>query len=186
MRLFLAVNLPPDLRDQLWTATESLRGGEFPVRWVATDGLHITMKFLGDVSSDRVADVRARLDRAAVGAKPFSLLLSGFGAFPSPRRPRVVWAGCEAAPPLELLQDRVEREMEQLGFPVEARVFHPHVTLGRVKRGARARDLEGLEGRLADAAFHREFTVQSVDLMQSTLHPEGARYARRHAAELRG
>ncbi len=156
------------------------------MRWVAPDGLHITVKFLGHVDADRFPAIQERLDRAVVGAKPFSVLLAGFGAFPSPRRPRVVWAGCEAAPPLELLQDRIEREMQQLGFPVEARVFHPHVTLGRVKRGAKPRDLEGLEQRLANAAFDGEFTVRSIDLMESTLHPAGARYTRRHAAELRG
>jgi 2'-5' RNA ligase len=186
VRLFLAVNLPPDLRDVLWSAAEPLRAGAFPIRWVAPDGLHITMKFLGHVDADRVPGVRERLDRAVVGAKPFSLLLSGFGAFPSPRRPRIVWAGCEPAPPLELLQDRVEREMQELGFPVEARVFHPHVTVGRVKRGAKAQVMDGLEGRLANLTFHEEFTVQSVDLMESTLHPSGARYACRHAAALRG
>lgn len=186
MRLFLAVNLPPDLRDALWSTAEPLRAHDYPVRWVVPEGLHITVKFLGHVDPDRAAGVRDRLDRAVTGAKPFPLLLSGFGAFPSPRRPRVVWVGCAAAPPLELLQDRIEREMEALGFPVEGRVFHPHVTLGRVRRGASTKSLDGMEERLERVSFMGEFTVQSVDLMESTLHPSGARYACRHAAALRG
>jgi len=186
VRLFIAVNLPPALRDDLWTIAEPLRTHDFPVRWVAPEGLHITVKFLGAVDPDHVPGVREGLERAVAGAKPFPVLLSGFGAFPSPRRPRVVWAGCEAVPPFELLQDRVEREMQELGFPVEARVFHPHVTMGRVRRGANDRTLGGLQGHLERLSFGQEFTVQSVDLMESTLHTSGARYARRHVADLRG
>ena len=184
--MFIAVNLPPALRDDLWTIAEPLRTHDFPVRWVAPEGLHITVKFLGAVAPDRLPGVREGLDRAVVGAKPFPVLLSGFGAFPSARRPRVVWAGCEAAPPFELLQDRVEREMQELGFLGEARVFHPHVTMGRVRRGANDRALSGLQGHLERMSFGQEFTVQSVDLMESTLHTSGARYARRHVAELSG
>ena len=104
MRLFIAVNLPVALRQELWEAAEPLRRGAFPVKWVAADALHLTLKFLGDVAPEREAELLAGMEQAAGGAKPFALHLAGFGVFPSISRPRVIWAGCDAPAPLELLQ----------------------------------------------------------------------------------
>jgi 2'-5' RNA ligase len=184
MRLFVAVNLPAGVRDALWESTASLRRRDHPIRWVRGEGLHVTVKFLGEVAAERERDIVAALERAARGARPFPLTLSGFGAFPSVARPRVVWAGCERAPPLELLQHAVEVETEELGFPVEGRPFHPHVTVGRAKRGARPTAFRNFAERLVSLVFDAEIQVTSLDLMESTLAPSGARYARRHAVEL--
>ncbi|MGD2134844.1 MAG: RNA 2',3'-cyclic phosphodiesterase [Gemmatimonadales bacterium] len=181
MRLFVAVNLPQDVRHALWEAVAPLRTRSFPVRWVASEGLHVTLKFLGEVPAEREPQVIAGLERAVGDTRPFSLVLSGFGAFPSLRRPRVLWAGCESARPLELLQHGVEREMAELGFPLEGRPFRPHITIGRVRRGARARDLAGLDDAVAPLSFEAEVGVTSLDLMQSMLARAGATYACRHA-----
>ncbi len=186
MRLFLAVNLPDHVRTAMWEAAAPLRALPAPVRWVAPEALHLTLKFLGDVAEEKEASVRQRLDAAVRGARPFSMEVGGFGAFPRPHRPRVLWVGCEATPPLELLQHGVEREMLALGFPLEGRPFHPHVTLGRVRKDGPARDLAALEPTMQDLAFHDMVTVRSVDLMQSTLRPSGAEYAVRHVAVLDG
>ncbi len=186
MRLFIAINLPPDLRQRLWEAADPLRTAGYPVRWVAPDGIHLTLKFLGEVKPAREAEIVAGVGAAVQGAKRFDLPVGGFGAFPSVSRPRVVWAGCEPVPPLELLQHRVEQEMERLGFPVEGRAFHPHVTLGRVQRDARASAFQDLEGRIGALEFTGETIVESVDLMESQLARDGARYTRRHAASLAG
>lgn len=186
MRLFTAINLPPDLRQRLWEAAEPLRTAAYPVRWVAIDGMHLTLKFLGDVPSDHEPQVVAAIGAAVQGAKRFTLPVGGFGAFPSPSRPRVIWAGCEPVPALELLQHRVEQELERLGFPLEGRAFHPHLTLGRAQRDARAGAFRDLEGRLHALAFDGEALVESVDLMESQLSRDGARYTRRHAALLAG
>jgi len=186
MRLFVAVNLPDPTRRALWDAAAPLRARGYPVRWVEPEAIHLTLKFLGDVPDAREADVRDALDAAVRGARTFSVMLEGFGAFPSPHHPRVLWAGCDAAPPLELLQHRVEVEMERIGFPVEGRPFHPHLTLGRARRDARPRDFTGIAEQLESLAFAAEVAVRSVDLMQSTLTPTGAYYARRHAGELAG
>lgn len=187
VRLFIAVNFPPDLRRRLWEAAEPLRAAGYPVRWVAPDAIHVTLKFLGEVKPDREAEILAAMGTAVRGARPFELPVSGFGAFPPSGRPRVVWAGCEPVPPpLELLQHQMEQEMDRLGFPVEGRAFHPHVTLGRVQRDARPAAFRDLEGRLDALQFGEATMVDSVDLMESRLARQGAEYTRRHAVPLAG
>lgn len=182
MRLFLAVNLPPDLRQAAWEAAAPLRQRGYPVKWVAAEALHITVKFLGEVAPHRVHDVVAALEAAASGARRFALWVSGFGAFPNERHPRVVWLGCEAAAPLELLQHRVEQEMDRIGFALEGRPFRPHITLGRVRREAHQREFTGFSEDLAALQYSSEAVIESLDLMESTLTPKGARYTVRHAA----
>lgn len=184
MRLFIAFNLPLELRQRLWEAAEPLRSAGYPVRWVAHDGIHLTLKFLGEVAPDREPEVVAGIGLAVQGAKSFTLPVGGFGVFPSVSRPRVVWAGCEPVPALELLQHRVEREMERRGFPLEGRAFHPHLTLGRARRDARPGAFRDLGDRIDGLAFAGELVVESVDLMESRLARDGARYTRRHAARL--
>jgi RNA 2',3'-cyclic 3'-phosphodiesterase len=186
MRLFIAVNFPDTLRQSLWEAAAPLRRGDFPVKWVAPDALHLTLKFLGEVAAEREPELLAGMARAARGAKPFALHLGGFGVFPSMSRPRVVWAGCDAPAPLELLQHGVEREMEPLGFPLEGRAFQPHLTLGRAERRARPGDFAKLAPRLEALAFAGDAVIASLDLMESQLGGSGARYTRRHAVPLAG
>ena len=186
MRLFVAVNLPGSTRRAIWEAAAPLRARRYPVRWVDADAIHLTLKFLGEVDDTREGEVRDGLAAAVRGARAFSVAIDGFGAFPSPHRPRVVWVGCEPAPPLELLQHRLEQEMDRIGFPLEGRPFHPHLTLGRAKRDAHPREFVGIADQLETLSFMAAVTVRSLDLMQSTLTPGGARYALRHAAELSG
>jgi 2'-5' RNA ligase len=184
VRLFLALNLPPTVREALWAATEPLRDLGLPVKWVRGEGIHLTLKFLGDVDEGREAELMAALARAASGGRALPLAVGGFGVFPDFRRPRVVWAGIAPEPALEILQHRVEQEFAPLGFPTEARAFRPHVTLGRAAREARPRDLMGLEGALAALEFAETALVGAVDLMQSTLQSGGAVYQVRHSERL--
>jgi 2'-5' RNA ligase len=187
VRLFVALNLPPAVREALWAATEPLRDLGLPVKWVRGEGIHLTLKFLGDVGEEREAELVAALARAASGrggARALPLALGGFGVFPDFGRPRVVWAGIAPEPRLEILQHRVEQEFAPLGFPTEARAFRPHVTLGRATREARPRDLAGLEAALARLEFAETALVSAVDLMQSTLQSGGAVYQVRHSERL--
>jgi 2'-5' RNA ligase len=184
MRLFVAVNLPPDLRRGLWDAVEPVRRRGYPVRWGGPDSLHVTLKFLGEVETARAAEIRRGVDAAVEGARRFTLPIQGFGVFPSASRPRVIWAGCGAAPPLEILQHRVEQEMERLGFPLEGRAFRPHITLGRAKNDASPSRMAGLAALLDELEYGAETLVESVDLMESRLSPAGAAYTRLHAAAL--
>lgn len=184
MRLFVAINLPPELRRDLWEAAAPLRARDYPIRWVPPESMHLTLKFLGQVEDRRVAEIERGIDRAVGDARRFTLPIAGFGAFPSAARPRVVWVGCEAVPPLELLQHRVEQGMAVLAFPLEGRLFRPHLTLGRVARGAGASALASFPTALEPLEYFGEADVASVDLMESHLEPTGARYAVRHRAPL--
>jgi len=184
MRLFLAVNLPLHVRQHLWDITKPLREAHYPVRWVPSDGLHVTLKFLGEVDAERELEIVAGIERAVQGVRGFPMVMAGFGVFPTPQRPRVVWAGCEASPPLELVQHAIEREMSTLGFPIEGRAFRPHVTLGRSRRDAAPNALRPLVTELENLEHDVEVSVKSVDLMQSTLSPRGARYACRQSVGL--
>ncbi|HYR31898.1 MAG TPA: RNA 2',3'-cyclic phosphodiesterase, partial [Gemmatimonadales bacterium] len=175
-RLFVAINFPETLRQGLWSATESLRSGALPVRWVKPEAMHLTLKFLGDLAAERQDELAGALRRAAASSRAVTVTVADFGAFPDPRRPRVVWAGVSPEPALELLQHQVEQEFGPLGFPPEGRPFRPHLTLGRAERGGPAvhfRDLEGLLGRLT---FEQTVTVSSVELMRSVPTHTGADY----------
>jgi 2'-5' RNA ligase len=183
MRAFVAINLPSAVRIGMWEAAEPLRAGDFPFRWVRPESLHLTVKFLGQVAAGREAEIIAGLVEAGRGTRVFNVSIGGFGAFPSPKRPRVVWVGLEGVPALEMLQHRVEQEMESLGFALEGRPFRPHITLGRVRRDTRASELAGFEATLDRLEYAGEALVASLDLMQSELHRDGARYAVRHRVE---
>lgn len=138
MRLFAAVPLPEQALAEAGEILARLRESGWPVRWVRPEGLHITLKYFGEVVPERFDTIAEMLGFAISGAPRLPLSLAGVGAFPSLDRPRVVrldLAGDTHG--LELLQDRLERGGLRIGFPPEGRPFHPHITLGRVKEGQR-------------------------------------------------
>jgi len=184
MRVFVAVNLPPSIRQGIWQSAAPLRARQVPVRWVDPDALHLTLKFLGEVDPGRESELIRAIERAVRGAGKFVLPVGGFGGFPNSRRPRVVWVGCGAVPALELVQHRLEEQMAAIGFPVEGRPFRPHITIGRVRQGARAGELQGIDSLLERVDYQSEAEVRSVDLMESELRPSGARYTVRRALAL--
>jgi RNA 2',3'-cyclic 3'-phosphodiesterase len=173
VRLFVALNFPEQLCRGLWEAATPLRDLGLPVRWVPPEGIHLTLKFLGDVPEGDEPRLHAALGRAAQDGRPLALTVEGFGVFPGLARPRVIWAGVEPDPQIELLQHRVEQEFAQLDFPPEGRAFQPHVTLGRAGRTARPRDFARL-GAALDALRYRETArLEAVDLMQSVIQAGG-------------
>ena len=180
----MALNLPDATRRALWAATEPLRDLDLPVKWVRPDGIHLTLKFLGETDDARGPELVAALRRAATGARVLPVAVEGFGAFPDPAHARVVWVGMAAEPALELLQHAVEREFAPLGFPTEGRAFRPHLTLGRAKRDARAGAFGELEPALAGLTFAETVVLESVDLMRSTLQSAGAVYEMVHRERL--
>jgi 2'-5' RNA ligase len=184
VRLFVALTPPPLVQRAVWDAFAPLRARALPVKWVPPDGIHLTLKFLGEVADDRVAELGGALVDAVAGARAISLVVRGAGAFPDARRPRVFWAGVEPDPAIELLQDRVERVFAALGFPTEARAFRPHLTLGRAGRDARVREFAELGQALGGLAVEAAAVLDGVDLMRSTLRPDGAVYQRVHRERL--
>lgn len=186
MRLFVAVNLPEEERGAAYRATAPLRQGTVPVRWVRAEALHLTLKFLGEVPPERADDVATALDVAVAAARPFEVVVGGIGGFPSLARPRVVWLGVENHPALELLANDVELALRPLGFEAELRPFRPHITLGRARQGARSAAFDKLEQLAGRVTYEAVAPVRSVDLMESTLRPDGATYRVLHPAFLNG
>ncbi len=186
MRLFVAVNLPEEERRAAYDATAALRHAELPVRWVQPASLHVTLKFLGEVSEEQAPALAAALDGAVGAARPFEVGLGGVGAFPSLARPRVIWLGVEPHPALELLANDVELALQPFGFEAELRPFQPHITLGRARQGAKPAAFGKLEAVAAQVSYEAIAPVRSVDLMESELRPEGAVYRVRHPASLNG
>lgn len=144
--------------------------------WVAPDNLHVTLKFLGSVAPDRLDAIIEAVGRVARAAAPFAVVVQGLGAFPTPARARVIWAGITAgATELAVLAARVEEALAPLGFDRETRAFSAHVTLGRVRAPRRDPRLVCALERAGSAEFGR-FEVDRLWLMRSELSPLGARY----------
>ena len=166
--------LAPDIRARLAAEVERLRAVAGDVAWVARDSVHLTLKFLGAVEPARLDAVTAALAAVAAGAGPFDIGLRGLGGFPSPTRPRVLWAGLgEGVAAAAALARGVDGALAPLGFPREARVFSAHVTLGRVRTPRPNRPLAEALASGGDLGRQR---VDRLVLMRSELSPRGARY----------
>ena len=176
MRLFIALNLPKKERQRIHRAAQRLREGEMPIRWIEPDNFHVTMKFLGDVRRERLAEIEEGMARVAVSTKSFTTEFGGFGAFPTIRRPQVIWLGLGANPELRCLKQDLEWTLGDKGFDAEARSFHPHVTLGRADDRGGAGAFRGLDDLMADIAFTGDVKVHTLDLMRSQLSKSGATY----------
>lgn len=176
MRLFVALNLPASVREEIREAVDPLRDSGYPVRWTEPANYHLTLKFLGNVAGDRVPLVQKVLARVAAETGPFPLVLEGIGAFPTIRRPQVLWLGADPSPALRCLKQDLEWGFADHGFERETRAFHPHLTLGRADREVGAGVFRGLDERAADLDFRANVKIEHVDLVRSHLSREGARY----------
>jgi 2'-5' RNA ligase len=182
IRAFVAIELPSQIKAALSQLQDNLKTGKSAsVKWVGSEGIHLTLKFLGNVDEAEIPALEKALSEAVRGVAPFNLQLGGPGAFPGNQAPRVVWVGVEGE--IELLRtlhNNIDRVLTPLGFPPEKRAFSPHLTLGRVREEA----LPGERRRLGEnvAALKTEaklsFKVESLSLMRSKLTREGALYSR--------
>jgi 2'-5' RNA ligase len=184
MRLFIALNLPKKERERIYRAARPLRDEEMPVRWLEPGHFHVTLKFLGEVRRERLTAVVDAVARVAVSTPPFTTTLSGFGAFPTIRRPRVVWLGVGANPELRCLKQDLEWTLGEVGFEPETRAFHPHVTLGRASDRNGAGAFRGLDDMMADMEFKGDVKVHTLDLMRSQVSKEGSTYSVLSSARL--
>jgi 2'-5' RNA ligase len=178
MRTFIAFDLDPEIKLRLSDLLRRLRWrGPKGVSWARESGLHITLKFLGEIDEAWVVRVEKAMTAAAAAVPAFALHVRGTGAFPPPPRPpRVLWVGTDEPSAVIDLQAKLEAGLESLGFDPESRPFHPHLTLGRVKSASGLRDAVAELERLQEAEFG-EMTVRKITLYQSTLRPDGAVYS---------
>jgi RNA 2',3'-cyclic 3'-phosphodiesterase len=182
MRLFAALPITEPGRTEIARLLRHLRDVGWPLRLVHDHGVHLTLKFFGEVAPGRLDVIEEAVRSAVPGTGVLSLSLSDVGAFPNGKRPRVVWVGLEAPPALELLQDRLERRAEAIGFAPEGTPFRPHVTLARVREGQRLP--EGALESLAGAFEPVSFLVSELVLYESVLGRGGPRYEPRLTLEL--
>jgi 2'-5' RNA ligase len=159
-----------------------LRASEWPVRWVQDEGLHLTLKFFGEVAPERLEVIEEAMRIAGQDAGALALKLGDLGAFPSESRVRVLWVGLEATPSLDVLHDRLERASEAIGFPPEGAPFQPHVTLGRVREGLRC-PTHGLDD-FRETYNRVAFIGTQLVLYESVLTTRGPRYEARLTLDL--
>lgn len=185
MRTFIAVDLAPELKASLQDLIRRLKGKGGDVKWAGSHGLHLTLKFLGEISAEEAQTVETVLRDVAGRHAAFPVELKGTGVFPpGARNPRVLWTDIVAGPTLAALQTDLEVALEKAGFPREERPFRPHLTLGRVKSPRGLRDTRAELERHQEASFGR-MTVSRLTFFQSTLRPTGAEYSVLAEVELR-
>ena len=174
MRLFVALEIPSAVRENLAALLESLRVVSPQTRWVRPQNLHVTLKFMGEVPGTKLAATCSAL--AGVRSdQPVTLDFRGLGFFPNEKRPRVFWAGIDASPNLKTLAADLERAMEKLGIPREQRPFSPHLTLARFEPPGL---LEKLRSAIQENAAREfgSFRTNQYHLIESKLKPSGAEY----------
>lgn len=188
IRAFIAINLTAEIQERLEDITTSFKRqlNDVPVRWVPSGNIHLTLKFLGDVSVANIEILTELLSSEAAGHKPFEISVGGIGAFPHNRRPRVIWVGVEAPADLLLIQNGIESAMARIGYPREERPFSPHLTLGRVSRNANSSDVHQISRVLESSkvGFLGATNVRQISLYRSDLTPKGAVYTEIYSAPL--
>jgi len=176
MRAFVAVPVGDAVRGILGRVQEALRRADADVRWVEPANLHLSMKFLGEVSEEQAGRLRGLLETEAGRWPRLALEVAGVGTFPEGGLPRVVWAGCRGdLGKLAGLAQAVERAAEQVGVPREGRPFVAHLTIGRVKSGRNAKRLLAAIENQREVPVGREEVARLV-LYRSTLTPDGPVY----------
>lgn len=179
IRAFIAIEITPEVHARLTDVIERFsRQGIRCVRWVAAKNIHLTLHFLGEIPLTTLSTLKIALQPVAGSQEPFVFNISGVGAFPNIRFPRVIWAGLQAPANLTTLHTLIGRTVQQIGLAVEDRPFTPHLTLGRVKRDAPLVEVQALSSALEKMSVDDLGVVrtQSVTLFRSDLHPEGPTY----------
>jgi RNA 2',3'-cyclic 3'-phosphodiesterase len=185
MRSFIAIEIPDKIKMEMVKVQEQLRLSKVDASWPRPEGVHLTLKFLGEMPETRIPEVMNGLRTAAEGIGPFQLEVKGVGTFPNPKNARVVWIGLGGdVEKLVKLQLAVEDAMARINMAREERKFTPHLTLGRIKF-IRSRDkwLKALD-ECKDISLPG-FDVTGISLMKSELKPSGAVYTEMGRVELK-
>lgn len=186
MRIFIGIDLDPEIRASIARFLDGVRGFAPEARWVRPESLHLTLKFIGEQKPDRIEAIQERLQRVQGAA--VEIRFAGYGFFPTAKAPRVFWIGIQAGPELPELAANIDAAVAELGIPREDRPFSPHLTLARTGSGSpRWRKGDGassafavLEKRLAamPALDFGTMTAREFYLYQSQLSPGGSKYTK--------
>jgi len=181
IRSFVAVELPNKVSQALATIIADLRSSisDSQVKWVKPQNIHLTLKFLGDISTESIPSISESISAASAGHPSFCLFLKDSGAFPNMRSPRVIWTGLDGdMERLRVLQHQIDKELHELGFPEEKKDYRAHLTLGRVRDRLPKKDIDSIAAALRSQKAPEEirFNVTRLSLMKSTLTPQGPVY----------
>lgn len=179
IRAFLAVEIPPDIKDRIREIQRGLTPLVRDIRWTRPEGIHLTLKFFGNISEDDIPCISKVIERKTRDTTPLTLQVKTLGVFPGPSRPRVLWIGMQGEiDRLARLQGDIESGLQECGFQREGRRFTPHLTLGRAK--SQKKMFTGIANILTDkGTYHAgQFGVGSLTLFKSELTPAGAVYTK--------
>ena len=189
VRSFIAIELPEGLRRELGTLQARLKSHNPPfVKWADPGGIHLTLKFLGNIATGKITEITRAIEAAAAGIPPFYLQVKGLGVFPGLKRVQVAWVGLNGQiDRLSQLYQGIEANLARLGFARESRPFTPHLTLARVRDRASAVEREAFGQIIASTSpdIDYAFEVDALSLMRSQLTREGAIYSPIHPITLR-
>jgi len=190
IRSFIAIELPSGIEAELTSLEERLKTRQYPfVKWVDPEGIHLTLKFLGNIALTTVPEIIEAIARVAQQFSPFRLQIGGLGAFPNLQRPQVVWLGIGGeVGKLATLQRDIDTALSPLGFPPESRSFSPHLTLGRLRERVSPKERQKFGEWVSSTKFETSlsFEVSALSLMRSQLTPSGAIYDQLASLELGG
>ena len=175
LRCFIAVELPEELKKNIYVYMEKLKATTADVKWISPENLHLTLKFLGNTQEELLKDINKRLISLAKAHDRFSLQVSGAGVFPNIKYPRVVWLGVHDSEEIIKLQHDIDESMEGLGFKRDEKQFTPHLTIGRVKSMRNKDALIKELATLKEVDFGK-IEVINITLMKSELKPGGAEH----------
>ena len=188
IRSFIAIELPQNVKNGLAKLISELEKTEHPfVKWANPEGVHLTLKFLGNIPFKQVDEISKAIEEAAQGVLPFHLEVSGLGAFPNLKQPRVLWVGIKGEiDNLLSLQQNIDSALAPLGFVAEKRPFTPHLTLARLRERASPGERKSFGQLVMSTSFESScpLDVETISLMRSQLTLEGAIYTRLFAVKL--
>jgi 2'-5' RNA ligase len=187
IRAFIAIELPLTIQEKLGEVIKRLKSQNiYAVRWVPPHNIHITLKFLGDISISNLQVLTEILVSETSQYPPFEVTIGSLGAFPNLRQPRVLWVGVQAPPILETMQRGIETETHRLGYLGEEKPFSPHLTIGRMSHNATQDDIRQISVMLSNIRVEElgSISVEAVRLFKSDLQSGGAVYTPIATAQL--
>lgn len=187
-RIFIAVRLPDDVIQKITRIAQYFQSQlpEGALKWVETENLHLTLRFLGEIPEATIEKIQPVLAQVAAGQGPFMLSVEGLGMYPSANQPRTIWLGVQGAKPVKSLHAQLEQSLEKIGIDKETRPFHPHLTLARIRERTSREVAHQIGETLAGFKVGSlgSFNVGQIHLIESQLTPQGPIYTTRFTAPL--
>jgi 2'-5' RNA ligase len=184
MRAFIAIDLSPEIKGSLAQIQAHLKYSGADIKWIDKDNIHLTLKFLGDITEAKCEEIKSILDEVGKDTKPFEISIKDSGAFPNMNYPRVVWVGLDKGTnESKVLAEKINEKILKVGFQEEPRPFSPHLTIGRARS---PKNKEALKEKAGSYQFPPAVSqlISSIILFKSTLTPKGPVYAKLHETRL--